>query len=231
MLNLFLASLVLCQWLLLEWLVRQGPRVVRQQARKLYRPWQAHSLFAAWALWFHGLAQVERFWLRTLWPEAWMGLAILVTLGLVNHSFVRIVCRLLKVPGHGSPMAFLAILWLGGWFVCYGLAINPTAGLLAVALLAGGWCSRGQIHALPAQLVLWLTAAWITSLFLQHPEAAMRIADTLPAHYNSLAVAGLVLPWVLLPLWLVLPWLNRGRLKDHTPPLYACQARMVASNE
>ncbi len=231
MLNLFLASLVLGQWLLLEWLARRGPASVRLQANKLRLPWQAHTLFAAWALWLHGLALTERLWLHTLWPEAWMGLAILLTCWLLYQAFLRLWLRLYRAPEAGPQATFLAMLWLGGWLISYTSFTRPETGLMLLGLLAGVYCGRGRIRATLQQLALWLPATWAGGFFLRHPEAAMRMADTLPAHYNSLMAAGLVLPWLLLPLWLVLPWLFRGPGKENPQPLLGCHPKTAGVHD
>ncbi len=237
MLNSFLALLALTGWGGLHWLARHGPTDCKPQGRALLAWWQAHALFTAWALWLDGLQATERLWLQTFWPEAWLGLMVWLSLWGLYLGFTRLWLGLRKQPEQPFYSRFLLLAWLAGWVLAYLSQVWElpasnrwqAAIFLMLAALAALLCGRGNLRATFLRVAAFLASAWLVLLFLRQPRAAMEIAGSLPGHYNSLIVAGLLLPWLLLPLWLLFPLLAGRMPAGFCQPLFLCYRRPVHS--
>ncbi len=164
--------------------------------------WEGHAGYTLLMLPAGGLAWLEGLWLHTLWPEARMGAAVLVSLWLLYTLFMRLWFLLHRSAVSPHLASWLGLFWLFGLPAAY-LPDQPAAGwLILPAALPALFCIHPRGGALPVALLSGTAAMILGNLLLTWPEVAMNTAHTLPGHYNSLAVAGLLWPWLLVPGWL-----------------------------
>ncbi len=224
MLNIPVIMLLLSGLGLLQWASMQYGGRCPTRNLCLRAAWQAHALFSL-AMLAGGMRWLERLWLHTLWPEPWLGLAVLASLWLLYGLIVQLRFHRLPCPGPARPVLALGAAWLAGWALVYLLPWPHVPAVLTAGLLAGALCGLPSPAAMLTRGLAGLLAAGAVAWLLELPEAAVQLAGTLPGHYNSLALAGMLLPWLLLPLWL-LPSLLGGRPPPgFCKPVHICYRR------